>query len=389
MAERAHALLSASSAHRWLNCTPSARLEEHEPDVTSEAAEEGTEAHTLAELYARREVGHITQGQFRYRRDKFIEGAKYYTEEMDEACKAYGELIKSKVQGGDVSIVLFEHQVDYSNVAQDGFGTSDAIIIDQGELTIIDFKYGKGVLVDAEDNAQLRLYALGALAELGFLYDIERVNMAIFQPRRQDTPSEASMLASELKAWGDEYVKPRAEKAYQGTGDFAVSEDNCRFCKVRGKCPAQAEHYIALFEDNKELDTLSPQELGALLEKAQGLKQWLTELEERATEALYSGEDVTGFKLVEGRSSRRYTDEDAIIAVLMEQDDLELDDYIESKLVGISKLEKTLGKKRVGDLLSAYIEKPQGKPTLAHSKDKREAIQPQAQIIKMFNEEDN
>ena len=253
-----------------------------------------------------------------------------------------------------------------------------------GTLHVIDFKYGKGVKVDAENNRQMMIYALGALHWAQMLYDIEAVRMVIVQPRLGGI-SEWGQTAEDLLAWGEDELRPAARAAFDGSGVYCPGEDTCRFCKAAGSCRAQAEHFVKLFDDVPDPGLLSIEETADLLQKAAGMSEWLKSIEGTVFSALMDGGTVPGWKLVEGRSTRRYTDEEEI-AKRLRKAKYKVSEIYEKKLLGISKMEKLLGKKQMGDLIGDLIEKPRGAAKLAPESDKRPAFDPEEQIMEAFDD---
>lgn len=240
MVNKKHALLSASGAHRWLNCTPSAKIEANLQQNASFYAQEGTAAHELAELVAKYWLDKISEPEYEAALAGFQRDNPYYTDEMLYCCINYARFIYSEAKKLQAWIVELEvENLDFSNYAPGGFGTGDCVIVADGVLEIIDFKYGKGYEVTSYNNEQMRLYALGALNQYAVDYSIEKIKMTIFQPRINKKPSTEELDITELLDWGENYVKPRAQLAYAGLGEFAPSEDVCKFCKARKSCPAR------------------------------------------------------------------------------------------------------------------------------------------------------
>lgn len=360
-----HAILSASSSHRWLECPPSAKLCAELPDTSSEYAQEGTDAHALCEHRLKALLGRETTDP--------TENLTYYNEEMERcaveyATYAYEQVKKAKVACND-PIVLIEQKLDFSRWVPEGFGTGDCVIVADGTLSVIDFKYGKGVEVRAENNPQMMLYALGALELFDGIYDISAVNMIIFQPRR-DNISEYAISKEELLRWANEILTPTAQLTANGDGDFKAGK-HCRFCKVRATCRKLAEYNLALarydFEPPATLDNI---EIAAILAKADELVSWVTDVKEYALRQALSGVSYDGFKVVEGRSNRKYTDENEVVEAVKSAG---YDPY-EHSVLGITAMTSLLGKKKFNELLGGLIEKPQGKPTLVSISDKRPAI---------------
>ncbi len=370
--ERAHALLSASGAHRWLKCTPSARLEDTLPERTSEYAEEGRLAHELAELRLRKHfIEPMGVRKFNNRVKKFKENP-LWQDEMLKHTETYLEYLKGvSMDFSSQPYVAVEKKLNFSTYVPEGFGTGDCIMIHGSILYVVDFKYGKGVPVSAENNVQMMLYALGAYAEYLLLYPITEVRMVIVQPRL-DSISEWVITVDDLLAWGN-VIKPIAQTAFAGEGEFAVGE-HCKFCRAKSLCRARAEFNTGL-EEYKDLKPplISNVEVGELLIKAKDLAKWAADLEEYALSACLQGEEVPGWKAVHGRSSRKFTDMDAAFKILMENDIEEAILY-ERKPLTLAKVEKTIGKAKFGELLNDYVEMPPGKPTLVPENDKREPI---------------
>lgn len=360
-----HALLSASSAYRWLACPPSALLSAKYEDTSSSYAQEGTAAHALAEYKVLKALGR--------KADDPTENLDYFNEEMDEATDAYAGYVLEQVAEAKKAttdpIVLVEQRVDFSTYVPDGFGTADALIIADDKLSITDLKYGRGVLVEADHNPQLMCYALGAYEMFSALYDIETVSMTIFQPRR-DNVSVFEMKASDLLDWAENTLKPKAELAAEGKGDFTADE-HCRFCKAKADCRARAEANLALARYDFALPpTLTDADIEAILPLLDELTSWAEDIKAYALTRAVAGKEWHGYKLVAGRSNRKYVNEDAVAKKVS---DAGFNPY-EEKLLGITAMTKLLGKNRFEELLSSLIEKPQGKPTLVPESDKRPAM---------------
>ena len=371
--DREHALLSASGAHRWLVCTPSARTEEQFPDTSSEYAKEGTLAHEIAELKLRKYyVEPMSQTTFTRRLNRFKKH-ELFQDEMLKHTDAYLEYLQSITLAMPFTpYVAVEARVDYSTYAPEGFGTVDCLIIGGDTLYVTDFKYGKGVPVSAENNPQMKLYALGAYTKYSFLYPIKKVHLAIIQPRL-DSISEWTCGIEELLAWGEE-IKPIAEKAFAGEGDFVPGE-HCKFCRAKAQCRARADKYLELDFGMPKPPLISNEEVGQILEKAIALESWVKDLKEYALAESLKGNEIPGWKAVEGRSTRIFVDQDKAF------EHLKNNGYDEALLyervpLTVAKLEKTLGKKEFRSLLeeAGLVEKTPGKPTLAPLSDKRQAI---------------
>lgn len=362
-----HATLSASGAHRWINCTPSALLEKDLPDTTSEAAKQGTAAHALAEHKLLKALGRKTRKP----------RSKYIDTEMEELTDAYVdhvmEVVAQTRKTCPDATVLVEQKLDFSNWVPDGFGTGDCVIVAEPNLHIIDLKYGQGIMVDSDQNPQMMLYALGALATFSMLYHIKTVTMTIYQPRR-DNISTATINVPELEEWAINILEPAAEQAARGDGQQKPGEW-CRFCRVGPTCKARAEKNLELTGfKNEEPKTLTDGEIGDILARLPELKAWAAQVEKYALEEAVAGRKTwPGHKLVEGRSIRRVTDPDALAEKLLANDWAETDIF-EKKLLGLTLLEKRVGKKQLSSLAGDLIIKPSGKPTLVPESDKRPPI---------------
>lgn len=365
MASKAHAVLSASSSDRWLHCPPSARLCETYEDKDSNYAAEGTDAHSLCEFKLRKALGQSAKDP--------TESLNFYNEEMEDCAAGYAAYVIKQVEAAKEtcpdSVVLVEQRVDFSRWVEQGFGTADCLIIADGTLRVIDFKYGLGVLVSAEENPQMKCYALGALELFDDIYDIDDVTLHIYQPRRQNV-SEWRIPKADLLTWAEEVLKPAADLAWDGKGEFSCG-DWCRFCKAKNVCRARAEENLKLARHDFKLPPkLTDAEIEVILSKVDELVSWASDIKEYALQQALSGKEWHGFKLVEGRSVRKYTDEASVAKAVS---DAGFDPY-EKKLLGITAMQKMLGNRRFKELLAAYIEKPQGKPTLVPDSDKRPAI---------------
>lgn len=360
-----HAKLSASSAHRWMNCNPSANLEREFADKSSEAAAEGSAAHALCEHKLRKAL------KMRSTRPT----SKYDSDEMEMYTDSYLEFVLEQIEIAKQHcadpFVLIEQRLDFSCYVPDGFGTGDCLIVADKLLHIIDFKYGLGVLVDAVDNPQMMLYALGALRLFDALYDIDTVSMTIFQPRRENV-STWTISVSELEEWAEKTLRPKAELAFKGEGEFNPGPW-CTFCKAAVKCRARAEEKLALaqYEFTKP-PLLTDEEIEDILSRLDDLTKWANEIAAYAQDAAINhGKHWNGYKLVEGRSNRKYTDESAVIAAATAAG---YRDIFKKSLIPITEMEKLMGKKTFTEVLGGLVIKPQGKPTLVPASDKRPAI---------------
>ncbi|MED1653881.1 DUF2800 domain-containing protein [Brevibacillus agri] len=377
-AERSHALLSASGAHRWLHCTPSARLEATLPDTTSESAKKGTLAHEIAELKLRKQfVEPMGPRKFNTAMKKFREDPLYESE-MEAHTNAYLEYVQAIVHAfSSPPYVAIEKRVDLSGYVPESFGTSDCIIIGGKQLHVIDYKNGQGVPVPAENNPQMMLYALGALQAYSMLYEIETVHMAIVQPKVWEQPSEWSISAADLQAWG-ESIKPIAAKAFAGEGEYVVGE-HCGFCRARDTCRARVEQLLSVEQyAPMKPPLISWEEVGEVLRRAEGIVSWYNSLKEAALAEVLKGGEVPGWKAVEGRGSRQYADLDVAFVHLTASG---IDEALlyERKPLTPPALEKALGKKQYRELLEepGHVVKRPGPPTLVPIDDARPAISDQ------------
>ncbi len=365
MVPNAHALLSASSSHRWLNCPPSARLSENYEDKSSDFAAEGTDAHELCEYKLKKALGQRAKNP--------TENLTWYNEEMEECASGYAEYVMELITQAKKNcadpVVLIEQRLDYSKYVTDGFGTGDCLIIADGTLNIVDYKHGKGVEVSALDNPQMKLYALGALEIFDSIYDIENITMTIYQPRIANI-STCLIPRGELIDWAEKVLKPTAELAFNGKGEFRCG-DWCRFCKARAQCRERANANLELAKyDFAEPLLLSDDEVEEILDKIDRLVSWANDIKEYALKAALNGKQWKNRKLVEGRSIRKYTDE-AMAALAVKNAGYE---PYEKKLLGITEMQKMLGKEQFNKILGDFVEKPKGKPTLVPMSDRRKAI---------------
>lgn len=375
---RAHAKLSASGANQWLNCPPSIKASEGVGDSSSEFAREGTFAHELSELYFSNLYENLSDAAFKQQLEQ-SKSNEYYSEELREYVEQYVDIVEEKIneaKAQDEPILFFEHRLDLTRYVPESFGTGDVVVYYNGTVEIIDLKFGKGVEVSALNNPQLRLYGLGAYELLKDFEDIHTIKMTIVQPRLHNISSE-SVDAADLVEWGLNTVKPQAIKAHNGEGEFHAGS-HCRFCKIRHTCRARAEANDVKAEDMAEPYTLTDDELSTLLHKLPEVKRWASDVEEYCkSQAIENKREFDGWKVVEGRANRKYVDDTQVFERLTEQYDPK--EVSETKVLSISKLEKQLGKKRVGELLGDLVTKPLGKATLVTEDDKREPISDSAE----------
>lgn len=381
-----HALLSPSSSHRWLICTPSAMLESSEPTTYSPYAEEGTEAHALAEIKLSYMLGQINDTEYATKFDHFRLNSKFYNYEfndyVNDYCQEVMTIVKEDYKNHEVSVHL-EQYVTFEDIVPNGGGTSDVVIVGKNFIHIIDLKFGKGVPVSAIGNTQLRLYALGAIKKYIRECTCTEARMTIIQPRLHDISTDFVSI-DELNDWAINYVKPRAELAIAGKGEL-VPGDHCKFCKLKGKCKAladkqlaiaQAEFEEAVVENNMlEPANMSPEVISRILDIAPKFIDWFKDVEAYAMKtAINDGTKIPGYKLVEGRSTRVIVSPASVIEKLRTAGFSEEDYLKPTELLGITTLEKNIGKKLFNELCEQYIIKPQGKPTLVPESDKRVAI---------------
>lgn len=389
-AERAHALLSASSAHRWMVCTPSAVLEAQFPDTTSAAAREGTLAHELAELKLRNYFYTVDFGKTKLTRAvNKLKKEELWQDEMIGYTDTYLDYIKSvAMKFENQPYVAIEKRVSFDAYVPEGFGTADCILIGGGVLHIIDFKYGKGVPVSAEGNPQLSLYALGAYETYKILYPIETIRMSIVQPRLSDEVSEWSCPVKELLAFGN-YAKEKAELAIKGEGEFRPTEKACRFCRAKGRCRARSEENVKLaFAPGfgKKPPLISNEDMGQYLLQGADVAKWLSDLQDCALAECLAGKEVPGWKAVEGRGGRDWTDMDQAFGTLKENG---INEAIlwERKPLTLAQVEKVVGKKDFESYVGSMVVKKPGKPALVKESDKREAITNKVSAAEAFKEE--
>lgn len=373
---RAHALLSASSAHRWLACPPSAVAAEAYDDQGSEFAAEGTLAHEVAEFIASGEDVRDVPEVFRAE----------VPEEMIDHAIGYRDYIQEQTRT-DQAVMLLEQRVDFSEWVPDGFGTCDCILLEGDTLTIIDYKYGKGVAVSAENNPQLRLYALGALDAWNyFVFDIAKIVTHIYQPRIGNISTE-ELTVDELLAWA-KTIKPIAQKAAKGKGTYKAGA-HCKFCPHAGRCRTldrTCKEYVETHGLRVGVPVLAPHEVAEVLEMEPLISLWLKRVKAQALTSMLDGEEVPGFKVVAGRQGNRKWGDELKVAELLKAEGYDAEDYTETKLLGPAGIDKLVGKKRAAELLADYIVRDQGAPTIAPASDKRPAYDRLAEAQDDFKE---
>lgn len=383
-----HALLSPSAAHRWLHCTAAPRLEEGIEDKGSDFAAEGTLAHAYCARKLKAHMGEPTADE-----DEEIAAlnARYHTGEMDEHTDTYAQIVLGKLNAARLKTadaqLLIETRLDFSGYVPEAFGTADAIIIADDTMEVIDFKYGKGVAVSAKENPQMSIYALGAYERFSFEYDITRVRMTIVQPRL-DSLSEYEVAADDLLAWAESELKPKAREAFAGKGE-QVPGEWCRFCKVKHMCRALTDKCRSAAINHPDPRLISTEELAhAILPLLPTVKTWLTGVEEYALQQALAGVELPGWKIVEGRSIRKIVDTEGAASALITAGLTPTDIYKPQELRTITDFERLMGKKQFASVCGPFIDKPQGKPTLAPESDKRAAINPAVEDFKGITEAD-
>ena len=355
-----HAILSASSSHRWLSCTPSARLEQKLADNSGEAAAEGSAAHALAE--------HKLRKALKLRSKRPV--SQYDSDEMEAYTDSYVDFVLEIIMGlkqtcSDPTI-LIEQRLDFSRFVPDGFGTGDCVVIGDGTLHIVDFKFG-WTLVLAEENPQMKLYALAALELFDGIYDISEVSMSIYQPRRENA-STYTVFKESLYQWAEEILAPTAKLAFEGGGEFVPGE-YCRFCRAAVKCRARAEEKLNLARFEFALPPLlSDEDIEEILEKLDDLTSWAGAIKEYALQSAINGKMWNGWKLVAGRSVRKYSDENAVADAAKAAG---YKDIYRQSLIALTEMEKLMTKPKFNEILGGLIEKPLGNPTLVPVSDKR------------------
>ncbi len=373
--ERTHALLSASGAHRWLACPPSALLEEKFPDTSSDAAAEGTLAHELAELKAGQCFlpVKLTKARYANKLEELMMNEHWNAEMMGYTDEYIDYLKAAAMRFAFKPSVAIERRLDLSAYIPGGFGTTDCILIGGDTLHVIDFKYGKGVPVDAKENPQMMLYALGAYEAYRCLYSIKRVLLSIVQPRIPDGTSEWELSIERLLEFGA-YASGRAALAIKGEGEFSPSKETCRFCRAKTQCRARAEENVRLaFGVGKKPPLITREEAGRYLEQGTDIASWLTDLKDWALAECLAGREVPGWKAVEGRSVRKWTDAELAFQRLKENGIREEILYVRNPLT-LAQVEATIGKKDFAAYVGDLVKKAPGSPALVPASDKRQAI---------------
>ena len=368
-----HAILSASSSHRWLACPPSAKLCAGLPNESSPYAQQGTDAHELAAFKVLRLLGKEAANP--------RENLTFFDSEMDECTDAYAAFVMEQMTEAKKRckdpVALVEQRLDFSRWVPEGFGTGDACIVADGILHVIDLKYGLGVLVESERNPQMMCYALGLLELFDGIYDAETVRLTIFQPRR-DNVSTWELSKADLLEWAENVLTPAAKLAYEGKGDFKAG-NHCQFCRAKANCRKRAEYNLEMARYDFQMPAeLGDDEIAAILPRMEELAAWADDVKEYALRKALSGTKFPGFKVVEGRSNRKYTDETAVAQTVTAAGY----EPFEKKLLGITAMTQLLGRKKFEELLGGLVYKPPGKPALVEESDKRPPMNTAAEDFK-------
>lgn len=409
-----HARLGPSSAKQWIKCTPSVVFGEQFPDRGSSYADEGTDAHTLSEMCISGRAtflglpGFLTHDEWTAKYAEFTAKSKFWNDEMDAYCKEFADWVIERLKQYESPLLFLEQRLDLTRWVQEGFGTGDVIIVADGVLEIIDLKYGKGVVVESQDNEQLKCYSLGALAAFDILYDIRKVVATIYQPRVDNVVS-AEYTTEELLEWAETVLKPAAVKAWAGEGEF-VPGSHCKFCRGKSRCAARVEQdAVSAFMGDEELQSDAEptvddavENLTALVEqnllsdgqflywlsKAPRLVKIMKVIMDEGQRRLACGEEVPGWKLVEGRSNRKFASEMEVTTILQTQENPDRF-FTPRKVLSPSKVEKELGPKKFKELLGDKVVKPNGKPTMVPESDKRPPMDPHAAAQASFSDEED
>jgi hypothetical protein len=368
----AHALLSASGSKRWLSCTPSAKLEATLPEQKRapgafDFSQEGTMAHSLAEAKLRHHFGQIGIEEYQHE-EAIIKATPYYNDDFEAHVDSYVLYVRSQIGEGDTP--LFEQRVDFSDWVPDGFGTADVVILSKHSIRVIDLKFGKGIPISAQDNTQLRLYALGAWSKFKEEYpDIKEISYTIHQPRLDSISTDGTTI-SKLVDWANYFVKPKAKKAWSGAGEFLPGEW-CQFCRAKATCRARSDYNQELAKQEfKEPPLLSEEELVEVLTKAQDLRQWATDVEDYALNKAITEQVIPrGFKLGTTVTHRKVTDQELASKVLVEKGLPEEQIWEPKKMKSVPSLIKLGGKGQVESWLGGLIQRPEGSPKLVRVKE--------------------
>lgn len=379
----AHAILSPSAASRWLSCTPSVRLEQQFENKSSSFAEEGTLAHAVGECILRQLSGQITDAEAERVMAELMRN-QYYSKELHDYAEGYAYFVWGQCKPG--THLFIEQRLDMTDYVKDGFGTGDAIVIGNNILRLSDLKYGKGVPVYADDNPQLKLYALGAYKEFSHIFDIDVIEINIYQPRL-DNISTWGISVADLLDWAENVLKPKAKLAYEGEGDFNPGK-GCLFCRAKGVCKALADYNMKLAQyEFRNPDLLTEDEVADILSKKDGFKKWIEAVAEYALGAALNGAEYPGWKVVAGRANRKYGDEETVIQSLKDAGHENI--FTEPKILGLGALEKAVGKEPFKVIVEPLLIKPEAAPTLVVITDKRDRYEPKGHEFVPYSEEDN
>jgi len=378
-----HAILSPSAASRWLVCTPSARLEQEFPNISSSYADEGTLAHAVGECILRQLAGMITAAEAETIMAVHLNN-QYYSKELHDYAEGYAYYVHAQCKPG--TELFIETRLDMTDYVEEGFGTGDAIVIGERIMRLNDLKYGKGVPVSAVDNTQLKLYALGAYKEFGHIFDIDMIELNIYQPRL-DNFSSWEISLKDLLDWAENELKPRAALAYAGEGEFAPGKA-CTFCRARGTCKALHDHSMQLAKlEFINPDLLTDDQVILVLQIADTFEKWIKSVQDYALATAISGEKQwPGYKIVEGRSLRKYSDEKAVIEALKKKGFKDI--FKEPAILGLGDMEKKIGKPAFNELVAPLLVKPSGKPALVPESDKRPVYSAAETEFQIVNDED-
>lgn len=389
-----HALLSPSAAKQWITCTPSVRLGQSFADRDSVEAQEGTLAHSLSDLFIKRKLRWIKEVDYK-REIKEIERHELYSESMLDYCEEYTIYVLEKYHNAlkrnkDAKLYL-EERVDLSDYAQESFGTADRTILADEIMDVIDLKFGKGVPVSAFENEQAMMYALGMYIRYHFLFTIRVIRITIYQPRINNI-NTFEITPEKLLWWAENVLRPAAVKAFAGEGEFKAG-DHCKFCRAHNRCRAHAEYYMdgaiqAFADDNAAPALLSFNDIANILEKVDGLTSYARSIKDFAVDYLKGGGKIDGYKIVEGRSNRKFTDKQKVANVLKSHG-FALKDIYDVKLLPLTKLQLLTGKSDFDAWLNELLVKPYGKPTLAKEADKRPVYDRSKEAADIFNDDED
>lgn len=377
-----HAILSPSAASRWLACTPSVRLEQAFENKSSSFAEEGTLAHAVGECILRELSGEITPAQAELILAEHMQN-KYYSKELHDYAEGYAYFVWAMCKPG--THLFIEQRLDMTDYVEEGFGTADAIVIGNNVLRMSDLKYGKGVPVYSEDNPQLKLYALGAYKEFSHIFDIDTIEMNIYQPRL-DNISVWSISVVDLLEWAENELKPKAKLAYEGKGEFNPGK-GCMWCRAKATCRALADYNMGLAQlEFKNPDLLTDEEVADVLSKVDSLVKWAGAVKDHVLATALAGKEWPGWKLIEGRANRRYSSEPEVIEKLTAAGHSNI--YTEPKLLGLGALEKAVTKPVFKSIVEPLLIRPDGAPSIVPATDSRPVYAPKNHDFVAYSDDD-